>query len=324
MQLNWVAMGSLLFWSCSKSIPPGAELPVGHPERDAFVRTQNLRAAVAAVTSGQFSLGLAAVMFKIKKSTLHDHVQAFQQGHSLGSRPGPKGNVALDDQLVMVRWAQLRDLLRFPVSAKQIRATAGQIAAKRGTPFKYGKASRRWFNAFAARWKHEFDMTKPSKLKSGQSALTAENLKEAYDIFERINAEYGLKSTDWWNFDEVGFDRVIGGRAKRAKSKSKTRCEFFMPFTDHVTIGAAIRADGARLPPFYIFSGSAGGDHSADIEAQLLKGTEETGAGITWTGNQACVWLSELLISCCRLRVDNKADVLRVHSVLRANHWRWR
>lgn len=255
------------------------------PERARPYARDDLKRAVAGVTSKAFSLAFAAVLFRIPASTLRDHVAAAQRGEAISDRPGPGGKVSVDDQAVIVRWAQLRALMRFPVSPKQMRACAGKIAAARGTPFKHGVASRKWYRkVFYPKWKQELDAVKPSKIKPGQCALTMESLQETYDVFVRLNEEYGLQQSDWYNFDEVGFDKVAGGKGKRLKGKKQSRCEFFQPFTEHVTIGATIRADGARLPPFYLFKGSPTADHDADVAALMMKDTEDTGAGYTWTG----------------------------------------
>lgn len=248
----------------------------------------DLRRAAFAVANDVFTLGVAACLYNIPVNTLKDHVEAVKSGRVIRPRGGPDGKVPLDDQAILVRWAQLRALLRFPVSPKQLRVCAGKFAAANHTPFKRGPASRNWYNrVFWPKWKHELQSVKPSKIKPGQCALTPETLQQTYDIFVRLNEEYGLTAADWYNFDELGFDKVVGGKGKRLKGRLQSRCELFQPFTEHVTIGATIRADGARLPPYYIFMGSPTADHQADVEAQLLKGTEGTGAACTWTG--ACL-----------------------------------
>lgn len=117
-------------------------------------------------------------MFRVPRTTLTEHVKAHENNRVIADRPGGKGKVPLDDQAVIVRWAQLRALLRFPVSPTQIRLCAGKIAAERETPFKRGTATRKWYkHVFYPKWQHELDVVKPSKIKAGQVSFTPQSLQ---------------------------------------------------------------------------------------------------------------------------------------------------
>ena len=259
-----------------------------------------MEAAVAAVLAKQFSLALAAMIFKIPPSTLRDHVSSEnkqEQSHSVG-RPT---QLSAADELSLLRWIQLRARLRFPASKSQILKSAAAIAKQRGTPFSTptGKPSKKWFSRFKKQYRDEYNMVKPSKIKSGQAGLTRETINEAYDLFEQCCEEYGIAPDDLWNFDETGFDKVTGGRKKRAKDAKMQRAEFLATFSEHVTLGAAASATGVRTPPFFLFKGNPQSEHAKDAAAEMLKGTESTGAAYAWTGNILCIFTFVLICTGC-------------------------
>jgi hypothetical protein len=223
-------------------------------------------------------------MWDIPVSTLREHVSAAREGGTVGERGRPVFLGGLGER-ALVRCAKLRARLRFSVNKRLMLKWASSLAVKMRQPFKTasGLPSKSWFRRFL-RDHPDIPFRKPTKIQPGKARLTMEDLQETYTLFDELCKELNFGPADIYNYDEVGHDKTVGGRGKRFGDAAMRRCEYFQPFSEHVTVGVTIRADGVRLPPLYIMKGVPGASHNKDIQARLLQGTEQRGAAITWTG----------------------------------------
>lgn len=251
--------------------------------------SDDLDAAVCAVQSDQLSVPLAALVFGIPQSTLRDHVQLAQQGQ-MAKPVGHPRQLSRADELGIVKWVQLRALLRFPADRRAIMEACARVAKFRGHSFKDSKGnetaqpSEHWFNDFRQRHKGNLHFRRGTKLKSGQVALSRKEFEQTYDAISELCKTYNIQPCDMWNFDECGFDKGIGEKQKLAGPPDMARFQFFSKFTAHVTIGTAINAEGDRMDPMFIFKGNPDSAHAKDAAQGMLAGLGQSRPVVAWTG----------------------------------------
>lgn len=97
-------------------------------------------------------------------------------------------------------------------------------------------------------------------------------LDEFYDELEYIIRQHNITPDRLWDMDECGIEQIgrsSGGRAVVPASASKAGA-VITSFREHITLVAAVNAEGKFMAPHWIVKG-AGTNESA---ALLLQGTE--------------------------------------------------
>jgi hypothetical protein len=291
--LGWFgyAVSQECLWGRTEPPPARAKLNAILPSKR--YDDEDMEAAVTAVLASELrpslkmAESLAALIWNIPRSTLHDHVALAKDGQIARSVGHPK-QLSESDSQGIVAWTQLRALLRFPVSSDDVKIVAANIAKKRGNPFRDVRGnesvmpSDHWFRDF----KYDYPgikVRRGTKVKAAQVELTAEEIQQTYDILEELRSKFDIPRSDVWNFDECGFDRAIGEKEKLIGPPNMARIQFFQKFSAHVTIGTAINAAGDRMDPFYIFKGSPNSSHDKDAAERMLAGLGADRPGICWT-----------------------------------------
>jgi hypothetical protein len=152
--------------------------------------------------------------------------------------------------------------LGWPQTKRTIVAKAVQMANELKAPFKGagGQPGVKWFAFFRKRHTQDFAMRRAHKRKYNQAAAaTRANLDSFYALLQELVVTHKLQPDQIWNADESGFSRLGVGKGKVAvPAGARAPPALASDWEQHVTLMAAIRADGLCMPPMLIFKGVEG------------------------------------------------------------------
>jgi Tc5 transposase DNA-binding domain len=238
-------------------------LPVGKqrkPRRGRLYTVADLKHAVALVDNKEATPTDIENDYSIPRPTLARHLAAYQAGSRIRKVGSPTWLDPADEN-ALVQWTLLLARLGWPPTKEIIIAKAAAIARKRGKPFetKDGLPGKNWWSDFKERHKSEMDWQKMKRVSfQHRHSCTRETLNEFYDVFEGVARDFGIDDQHLFNLDESGLSRG-GGRSHVAVPKGEQAESVHSDWREHITVLTCVRADGYRIPPFWILKGKING-----------------------------------------------------------------
>ena len=225
------------------------------------IYTQNdLEKAIEEIKSEKISFAEAGIKYNIPNRTLRYRLIPEN------TPPLRKPTILeLDQEVRLAEYILLHADFGNPLTSKQIKKVAGDIASLNRDPakqFKKGIPSPVWLNSFLKRHP-EISRRTPSALGRASAHHNVGDLKNFFDsiqsYFEKENLMYLLhRPESWWNADESGFELNPTPKTVYArKGKKNVYCVERGNPKEMVTATYCFAADGNFVEPLLTFKSSS-------------------------------------------------------------------
>ncbi|XP_065642613.1 uncharacterized protein LOC136074235 [Hydra vulgaris] len=208
--------------------------------------------AVAAVKEKRMTQRTASKTYKVPRCTLQNRLNGKTEMGEMC--PGCSTKLGSEDELKLVEYASKRASMGICFGRRQFMKYTGDIASKRGIPFKNGLPSKKWWSLLKKR-----HSTLRLRVPEGTAAIRHQCMdKEKVSIYfkalKQVMDEMGLycKPHCVCNMDETSLqlqhtpDKVVTKSCSRyIQSRTSGNCET-------ITIIATISASGTHIPPHII------------------------------------------------------------------------
>ena len=209
--------------------------------------------AIKAVIDGKMGVNRAADQYGVPRSTLKDRVSAKHR-----ARSGPQPYLSYEEEEELVTYLVKCAEIGYPKTKDEVIGIVRQaLHKKKGAEFAEEFKGRGWWERFMDRWP-TLSLRKGDALAVSRfQALTADNLKEYYDLLKTTLETHGLMNlpSRIYNMDESGMPldhkppKVVA-----PKGMKKVHCRT-SGSKGQITIIACANAAGSVIPPMVIFEG---------------------------------------------------------------------
>nr|XP_047135366.1 MFS-type transporter clz9-like [Hydra vulgaris] len=208
--------------------------------------------AVAAVEEKRMTQRTASKTFKISRCTLQN---CFYGKTEMCARSGCSTKLGSEDELMLVEYASKRTSMGIGFGRRQFMKYAGDIARKRGIPFKNGLPSKKWWSLYKKR-----HSTFRLRIPEGTAAIRHQCMDKKkisiyFNALKQVMDEVSLycKPHCVWNMDET--DLQLQHTPEKVVTKSSLRYIQSRTSGNCETIIATISASGTHIPPHIIVKG---------------------------------------------------------------------
>jgi hypothetical protein len=201
--------------------------------------------------SGKLSIRQAAKAYNIPRSTLQHRRDGLPPRHDIRLKSTRLTSV---EEETILQFILDKDTRGLSLRLADVEDMANQLLAERGEK----PIGKHWTRRFIDR--QPALRTRLSRPYDYQRALCEdpEKIRAWFKLVENMRAKYGIDDTDFYNFDETGFQMgVISPSLVVTRAERETKAKKVQPGNrEWATVIQAVGADGWALPPFVIVQGA--------------------------------------------------------------------